>query len=82
MVSMKNVPTDPVFTIEKQCDRCMNVLYFSETVISDIETDDKGRVVHSSIVCPVCGNVIVLYSDKDPAHENTLVRIIGAGGEA
>jgi hypothetical protein len=82
MVSMKNVTTDPAFTIEKQCDRCKNILYFGETVISDIETDNTGRVVHSSIVCPICGNVIVLYSNKDHARENTLVKVIGAGGEA
>jgi len=82
MVSMKNVPTDAVFTIEKQCDRCRNVLYFNETVISDIETDSKGKVVYSSILCPVCGNVIVLYSDKDQAHENTLLKVAGVGDQA
>jgi ribosomal protein S27AE len=82
MVSMKNVTTEPVFTIEKQCDRCRNVLYFSDTVISDIETDDTGKVVHSSIVCPICGNVIVLYSIKESPHEDTILKVAGVGDEA
>jgi ribosomal protein S27AE len=82
MVNMKNVTTDPVFTIEKQCDRCRNVLYFADTVITDIETDDAGKIIHSSIVCPICGNVIVLYSIKDVPHEETTLKVIGVGEEA
>ncbi|WP_048197746.1 hypothetical protein [Methanocella arvoryzae] len=63
MVNIKNVTlNDPQFTIEKQCDRCLNVLYFSEAVLTDVETDTEGNVIRSSIICPICGNVIVLYS--------------------
>jgi hypothetical protein len=61
MVSIRNVTTEPLFTIEKQCGECRNVLYFPDTAITDVELDAAGKVVRSSIVCPVCGNVIVLY---------------------
>jgi ribosomal protein S27AE len=69
MVNFKNVTTEPVFTIEKQCDRCRNVLYFSDSVISEVELDEEGHVIYSSIVCPVCGNIIVLYSIKPEIRE-------------
>jgi hypothetical protein len=70
MVSLKNVAiTDPQFTIEKQCDRCLNILYFSEAVVTDVETDPEGNVLHSSIVCPICGNVVVLYSRATDAQD-------------
>ncbi len=82
MVNLKNVTTEPVFTIEKQCDRCRNVLYFTDTVITDIETDADGKIIQSSIVCPICGNVIVLYSIKDERHEHPVLKIIGDGEEA
>ncbi len=82
MASMKNVTTEPVFTIQKQCDRCRNVLYFSDTVITDVETDASGRVIHSSIVCPICGNVIVLYSIKEQLPESPALKVIGDGEEA
>jgi ribosomal protein S27AE len=75
MVSLKNVTTEPVFTIEKQCDRCRNVLYFADTVITDIETDADGRIVRSSIVCPICGNVIELYSIE--REQQPTFKIIG-----
>lgn len=82
MVNLKNVTTEPVFTIEKRCDRCRNVLYFADSVITDVETDTEGRIVRSSIVCPICGNVIVLYSIKDESHEHPALKIIGEGEEA
>jgi ribosomal protein S27AE len=82
MVKMKNVTTEPVFTIKKQCDRCRNVLYFADTVITDIETDADGKILQSSIVCPVCGNVIVLYSIKEPSREHPALKIIGESEEA
>ncbi|HMK48097.1 MAG TPA: hypothetical protein VK436_15860 [Methanocella sp.] len=63
MVNIKNVTiNEPQFTIEKQCDRCLNTLYFSEAVVTDVETDPEGHVINASITCPICGNVIVLYS--------------------
>jgi hypothetical protein len=69
MVNIKNVTlNDPQFTIEKQCDRCLNVLYFSEAVVTDVETDTEGNVLHSSIVCPICGNIVVLYSRATDAQ--------------
>lgn len=82
MVNMKNVTTEPVFTIEKQCDRCRNVLYFTDTVITDIETDADGKIIQTSIVCPICGNVIVLYSIKDEPHEHPALKIVGETEEA
>ena len=82
MVNMKNVTTEPVFTIKKQCDRCRNVLYFTDTVITDIETDADGKIVRSSIMCPICGNVIVLYSIKDDQPARPALKIIGDGEEA
>jgi hypothetical protein len=82
MVNLKNVTTEPVFTIEKQCDRCRNVLYFSDTVITDIETDADGKIIQSSIVCPICGNVIVLYSIKDERQEHPALKIAGESEEA
>jgi ribosomal protein S27AE len=82
MVNLKNVTTEPVFTIEKQCDRCRNVLYFTDTVITDIETDADGKIVQSSIVCPICGNVIVLYSIKDERQEHPVLKIVDDGEEA
>ncbi len=82
MVRLKNVGSDPVFTIEKQCDRCRNVFYFADTVITDVETDDAGKVVYSSIICPICGNVIVLYSIKDAALDTMTLKVVGSGDEA
>jgi hypothetical protein len=82
MVNMKNVTTEPVFTIEKQCDRCRNVLYFADTVITDIEADDAGKILQTSVVCPICRNVIVLYSIKDEPQENPALKIIGEAEEA
>jgi hypothetical protein len=82
MVNLKNVTTEPVFTIEKRCDRCRNVLYFTDTVITDIETDADGKILQSSIVCPICGNMIVLYSIKDETHEHPALKIVGDAEEA
>jgi hypothetical protein len=82
MVNLKNVTTEPVFTIEKQCDRCRNVLYFADTVITDIETDDNGKILQTSIVCPICRNVIVLFSIKDEVPEHPALKIIGEAEEA
>lgn len=63
--TVRNVTlNEPQFTIEKQCDRCMNNLFFSEAVVTDVEVDANGDTVHSSLVCPICGNLIVLYSCK------------------
>jgi hypothetical protein len=81
MVNLKNVTTEPVFTIEKQCDRCRNVLYFADSVITDIETDHEGKIIQSSVVCPICRNVIILYSIKDEQPEPAL-KVIGEGEEA
>jgi hypothetical protein len=82
MTNMKNVTTEPVFTIEKQCDRCRNVLYFTDTVITDIETDAAGKILQSSIICPICGNLIVLYSIKDDRQAHQALKISGEGEEA
>lgn len=85
MVNMKNVTTESVFTIEKQCDRCRNVLYFADTVITDIETDETGRITRSSIVCPICGNVIELYvyrPEPEPQPETPALKTVGEGEEA
>lgn len=82
MVNLKNVTTEPVFTIEKQCDRCRNVLYFADTVITDIETDADGKILLSSIVCPICGNVIVLYSIKDERQGHPVLKVVGESEEA
>jgi phage FluMu protein Com len=82
MVNLKNVTTEPVFTIEKQCDRCRNVLYFADTVITDIETDDAGKILQTSVVCPICRNVIVLYSIKEEPQEQSALKIIGEAEEA
>jgi hypothetical protein len=79
--NVKNVTIDPVFTIEKRCDRCRNVLYFSDTVITDVVIDADGRIVRSSIVCPVCGNVILLYSIEEPPRADAALKIIGDGEE-
>lgn len=79
MVNIKNVTlTDPQFTIEKQCDRCLNTLYFSEAVVTDVETDQEGNVLRSSIVCPICHNIIVLYVgqqelQKEPVEEEVIL---------
>jgi len=84
MVNMKNVTlTEPQFLIEKKCDRCLNTLYFNETILSDAQTDAEGNVLHSSIVCPVCGNVIVLYTQKDgqPAETDSVGCCPGKGEE-
>jgi hypothetical protein len=82
MVNLKNVTTEPVFTIEKRCDRCRNVLYFTDTVITDIETDADGKIIQSSVVCPICGNVIVLYSIKGEPPEHSVLKLNGEGEEA
>ncbi len=82
MVNFKNVTTEPVFTIEKRCDRCLNVLYFADTVITDIEADADGKILRSSIVCPICGNVIVLYSIKDDEPVQPALKTIGNGEES
>ena len=82
MVNMKNVTTEPVFTIRKQCDRCRNVLYFTDTVITDVETDADGKILQSSVVCPICGNVIVLYTIKDGSQEQPALKIVGESEEA
>ena len=82
MVNMKNVTTEPVFTIQKQCDRCRNVLYFTDTVVTDVETDADGKILQSSIVCPICGNVIVLYTIKDDPHGHPALKISGEAEEA
>ena len=82
MVNVKNVTTEPLFTIEKRCDRCLNVLYFTDTAITDVETDPEGRIVRSSVVCPVCGNLIVLYSTKEPPREPVVLKALGEGEEA
>lgn len=79
MVSIKNVTTEPVFTIKKQCDRCRNVLYFADTVITDIETDVDGKILRSSVVCPICGNVIVLYSIKDERPQHPALKFAREG---
>ena len=82
MVNMKNVTTEPVFTIQKQCDRCRNVLYFADTVVTDVETDADGKILQSSIVCPICGNVIVLYTTKDDPQEHPALKMAGEAEEA
>jgi hypothetical protein len=82
MVNLKNVMTEPVFTIEKQCDRCRNVLYFADTMITNVETDDGSKILQSSVVCPICGNLIVLYSIKGEPNEHPALKIIGQAEEA
>ena len=79
MVNVKNVTTEPVFTIEKQCDVCLNKLYFADTVIADVELDEAGKVIYSSIVCPICGNVIVLYSIKPREDAKLRKTSVGEG---
>lgn len=79
MVSIRNVTTETVFTIEKQCDVCRNVLYFSDTVVTDVELDTAGKVIYSSIMCPICGNIIVLYSNKP--QEPVIIKKINADEE-
>ncbi len=82
MVNIKSVSIDPVFTIEKQCDRCRNVLYFADSVITDVQTDEAGQVLRSSVVCPVCGHVIVLYEAGEPPDEGPPLDNIDNGEEA
>lgn len=75
MVSLKNVTTEAVFTIEKRCDRCRNVLYFPDAAITDIETDSSGNIIRSSLSCPICSNLIVLYSiDDDETHDPPVLK--------
>ncbi|MCD1295734.1 hypothetical protein CUJ83_12065 [Methanocella sp. CWC-04] len=63
--NIKNVSVDECnFTIKKECDRCKNILYFSEAAIDNMEINENGSVIFASIVCPICGKRIELYSNK------------------
>jgi transcription initiation factor IIE alpha subunit len=65
ITNIKNVPvTESSFTIQKECNRCKNMLYFSDSAISCLEMNEHGSVVHASIKCPICGSIIVLYSNR------------------